>query len=68
MVRSILVDSELAKSFWAEVLVTATYLRNPSPTKAVEGKPPFEAIYGVNSQEFLVVLPTHIFHKTKDRS
>ena len=25
---------------------TATYLRNRSPTKAVEGMTPFEALYG----------------------
>ena len=37
MVRSMLADSKLAKSFWAEAFVTAVYLRNCSPTKAVEG-------------------------------
>ena len=47
MVRSMLADSELPKSFWAEALATATYLRNRSPTKAVEGKTPYEALYGV---------------------
>ena len=38
MVRSMLADSELPKSFWAEALATAVYLRNRSPTKSVEGK------------------------------
>ena len=47
MVRSMLADSELPKSFWAEALATATYLRNRSPTKAVEGKTPYEALYGM---------------------
>ena len=37
----------MPKSFWAEALATATYLRNRSPTKAVEGKTPYEALYGV---------------------
>ena len=46
MVRSMLADSELPKSFWAEALSTAVYLRNRSPTKAVEGKTPYEAIHG----------------------
>ena len=46
MVRSMLADSELPKSFWAEALATAVYLRNRSPTKPVEGKTPYEAIYG----------------------
>ena len=46
MMRSMLADSELPKSFWAEALATAIYLRNRSPTKPVEGKTPYEAIYG----------------------
>ena len=46
MMRSMLADSELPKSFWAEALATAVYLRNQSPTKPVEGKTPYEAIYG----------------------
>ena len=41
-----LADSELPKSFWAEVLATAVYLQNRSPTKSVEGKTPYEALYG----------------------
>ena len=46
MVRSMLADSEMPKSFWAEALATAVNLRNRSPTKSVEGKTPYEAIYG----------------------
>ena len=46
MVRSVLADSELPKSFWAEALATAVYLRNRCPTKSVEGKTPYEEIYG----------------------
>ena len=46
MVRSMLADSKLPKSFWAEALATAAYLRNRSPTKSVEGKTPYEALYG----------------------
>ena len=46
MVRSMLADSELPKSFWAEALATAVYLRNQCPTKSVEGKTPYEEIYG----------------------
>ena len=47
IVRSMLADLELPKSFWVEALATATYLRNRSPTKAVEGKTPYEAFHGV---------------------
>ena len=46
MVRSMLADSELPKTFWPEALTTAIYLRNRSPTKPVEGKTPYEATYG----------------------
>ena len=38
MVRSMLSDSELPKSFWAEALATTVYLRNQGLTKSVEGK------------------------------
>ena len=46
IIRSMLVDSQLPKSFWAEALVAAAYLRNRSPTMTVETKIPFEALYG----------------------
>ena len=46
MVRSMLADSKLPKTFWAEALATAIYLRNRSLTKPVEGKTPYEAAYG----------------------
>lgn len=42
-VRSMLSDANLPKKFWAETLATAVYLRNRSPTKAVQEKTPFEA-------------------------
>ena len=46
MIRTMLVESNLDQRFWGEALSTAVYLRNRSPTKAVEGKTPFEALYG----------------------
>lgn len=46
MVRSMLAYSELAKLFWVEALSTVVYICNRSPTKAVEGKTPYEAIHG----------------------
>ena len=42
-VRSMLIDSKLPHKFWAEALSTATYLRNRSPTKVIEGITPHEA-------------------------
>ena len=44
--RSMLGYSKLPPKFWAEALSTAVYLRNRSPTKAVEGMTPFEAWVG----------------------
>ena len=37
-VRSMLTDAKLPQRFWGEAIFTAVYLRNRSPTKAVEGK------------------------------
>ena len=42
-VRSMLSDFKLPKRFWAEALSTAVYLRNRSPTRAVQKMTPFEA-------------------------
>ena len=46
VVRSMLSESGLPKRFWAEALATATYLRNRSPTVAVNGMTPIEAWSG----------------------
>ena len=45
-VRTMLADSKLPHRFWAEALSTAVYLRNRSPTKALEGINTFEAWSG----------------------
>jgi FtsZ-interacting cell division protein YlmF len=41
-----LVESQLPKRFWAEALSTATYLRNRSPTTALDDVTPYEAWTG----------------------
>ncbi|MCP4490581.1 MAG: DDE-type integrase/transposase/recombinase, partial [Gammaproteobacteria bacterium] len=46
MVRAMLGDSKMQKKFWAEALSTAVYLKNRSPSAAVDKKTPFEAYYG----------------------
>ena len=46
MTRAMLFRSGLPKNLWAETLSTAAYLRNRSPTKAVKGLTPFEALNG----------------------
>ena len=45
-VRTMLADSRLPHRFWAEALSTAVYLRNRSPTKALEEITPHEAWSG----------------------
>ena len=45
-VRCMLCDSKLPQCFWAEAVSTAVYLRNRSPTKAVDGSTPIEAWTG----------------------
>ena len=45
-VRTMLTQAKLPKKFWVEALNTAVYLRNRSPTKAVNNATPFEAWTG----------------------
>ncbi len=44
--RSMLLDAKLPKSYWAEAVSTATYLKNRSPTRAAQGKTPYEEWHG----------------------
>ena len=44
--RAMLLDAKLPHKFWAEAISTAAYLRNRSPTSAVEGTTPRQAWYG----------------------
>ena len=39
-------DAELPIAFWAAAMSTANFLRNRSPTKALDGITPYEAWYG----------------------
>src|SRR6266487_3293812 len=45
-IRTIFADSDLPISLWSELLETAAYLRNRSPTKHLKGKTPYEALFG----------------------
>lgn len=45
-VRTMLSDSKLPKTFWAEALSTAVYVRNRSPTTALKDMTPYEALNG----------------------
>lgn len=44
--RSMLLDANLSKSYWAEAVSTAAYLKNRCPTRAVQDKTPYEAWHG----------------------
>ena len=46
-VRSMLSEAKLPHKFWAEAVSTAVYLRNRSPTNAVDGMTPSELLTGV---------------------
>ena len=66
--RSMLLDASLSKVYWAEAINTATYLKNCSPTKFLQGKTPFEAWYGKkpNVQHLKVFGCTAYAHIPKD--
>src|ERR1051325_7140191 len=44
--RSMLAESPFATGFWAEAVSTANYLRNRSPTSALDGRTPDEVWTG----------------------
>ena len=44
-IRSILADTGLPKALWGELACTVVYLKNRSPTRALD-KTPYEALYG----------------------
>ena len=44
--RAMLLDAKLPQSYWAEAIATANYLRNRSPTSAIDGMTPHQAWYG----------------------
>jgi transposase InsO family protein len=46
MARCLMHEKQLPTNFWAEAANTSVFLLNRLPTKAVEGKTPFEAWYG----------------------
>ena len=47
MVRCLLQDANLPKSFWEEAVLHATYQRNRLPSNANNGKTPYEVFTGI---------------------
>jgi hypothetical protein len=46
MARALLKQREMSVVFWEEAVVTAVYILNRSPTKALNGRTPYEAWHG----------------------
>jgi len=46
-VRTMLTDSGLPKSLWAEAFNTVTYVRNSMLTRVLDGRTPYDMVYGV---------------------
>ncbi|KAH9704543.1 hypothetical protein KPL70_011512 [Citrus sinensis] len=51
MARCLLFEKEMPKMFWAEAVNTVVFLQNRLPTKALNGKTPFEACRDVKFDE-----------------
>lgn len=54
MARTMLNESDLSIRYWGEAANTAVYLKNISPTKALEGMTPYEAWYGESLEDFWI--------------
>ena len=76
MARCMLLDSKLAKMFWAEAVLHATYLQNTLPMSNVE-KMPYELFAGkkpdvhhlrVFGARIFAHLPKELRRKLKDRA
>jgi hypothetical protein len=49
MARTLLKQRGMSAVFWGEAMVTAVYILNRSPTKALNGRTPYEAWHGRKS-------------------
>ena len=72
MARCMMHEKGLPKKFWAEAANTAVFLLNRLPTKAVQGKTPYEAWYGYkpfvqNFKVFGYICFTHVPKVKRDK-
>ena len=52
MARALLKQRGMPATFWGEAVVTAVYILNRSPTKALDGRTPYEAWHGCKPAVF----------------
>ena len=45
-IHTVLIESQLPLSLWAEAIKYAIYMKNHSPTATIKGKTPYEAFWG----------------------
>jgi len=69
-IRAIIADTGLPKELWAEIAGAVAHLKNRSPTSALRGMTPYEALYGERPDvSYLVTIGTKAFvHVTKKRT
>src|SRR5579871_5678832 len=69
-IRAILIETGLPKHLWGELARTVAYLKNRSPTHALDGKTPYEALYGKKPDvSHLIAIGTRAFvHITKKKT
>lgn len=72
MARCLMHEKDLPKAYWAEATNTAVFLLNRLPTKAVNGKTPFEAWHGFkpnlkNIKIFGCLCFTHVPQVKRDK-
>jgi hypothetical protein len=69
LMRAMLFDSSLASFLWAEAMHHTIWIKNRTPTKALDGMTPFEAMFG-DKPNFADVFPfgTHCWVKVLNAS
>jgi transposase InsO family protein len=69
-IRAILAETKLSKELWAELACAVVYLKNRSPTIALNNRTPFEALYGRRPDvSHLVAIGTKAFgHMPKKKT
>ena len=59
--RALMIESQVPKSFWPEALVTANYLMNRLPTRALDFKTPLQALAKFHKPPSNLTLEPRVF-------